>query len=208
VFAGIWHFCRRKPLGAIGGLIILIMLVAAIFVDGAVFGSDEPLLAPQHYDDQSFGEENLGSSMDHWLGTDQYGRDIFSRILYGARISVIIGVGVVLIAGVVSLAIGTASGFFTGWFDTTIQRVVDVFLAIPPVILLIYGLSVFAGTAGPYTRMFWIILIVGVVLTASSVRVIRGAAISTANNPYIDAARTLGASNGRRATSCRTSCRW
>jgi peptide/nickel transport system permease protein len=173
------------------------MVFAALFVDGTLFGSDAPLLAPSHYNDQSFGEENLDPSMDHFLGTDQFGRDIFSRILYGARISVIIGLGVVIFAAIGSMAIGTASGYFSGWVDTTVQRIVDIFLAIPPLILLIYGLSVFAGTAGPYTRMFWIIVIVGVVVTASSIRVIRGATIATANNPYVDAARTLGATNGR-----------
>jgi len=192
-----WNFCRRKPLGGLGGLIIVLMLFAALFVDGSLIGVDGPLLAPQHYDDQTFGAENLDPSADHLLGTDQFGRDIFSRILYGARISVVIGLGVVLIAGVFSLAIGTISGYFSGWADTIIQRVVDVFLAIPPLILLIYGLSVFAGTAGPYTRMFWIITIVGIVLTASSIRVIRSAAIATANNPYVDAARTLGATDAR-----------
>ncbi|HET6615088.1 MAG TPA: ABC transporter permease [Dehalococcoidia bacterium] len=190
-------FCRRKPLGAIGALIIVLMVIAALFVDASLFGSDEPLLAPQHYNEQKFGDENLSPSADHVLGTDQLGRDIFSRILYGARISMIIGLGVVLFTAVVSLAIGTVSGFFTGWIDTVIQRIVDIFLAIPPLILLIYGLSVFAGRAGPYTKMFWIIIIVGVVLAAASIRVVRGAAIATANNPYVDAARTLGASNAR-----------
>jgi peptide/nickel transport system permease protein len=194
---GTWSFCKRKPLGAIGALIIVLMVIAALFVDASLFGSDEPLLAPQHYNQQVFGDENLSPSTDHILGTDQLGRDIFSRILYGARISMIIGLGVVLFTAVVSLAIGTVSGFFTGWIDTVIQRIVDIFLAIPPLILLIYGLSVFAGRAGPYTKMFWIIIIVGVVLAAASIRVVRGAAIATANNPYVDAARTLGASNAR-----------
>ena len=192
-----WSFCKRKPLGALGGLIIVLMVIAALFVDASLFGSDEPLLAPQHYNQQVFGDENLSPSTDHILGTDQLGRDIFSRILYGARISMIIGLGVVLLTAIVSLAIGTVSGFFTGWIDTVIQRIVDIFLAIPPLILLIYGLSVFAGRAGPYTKMFWIIIIVGVVLAAASIRVVRGAAIATANNPYVDAARTLGASNAR-----------
>lgn len=194
---GSWRFMRSKPLGAIGAVIIVVMLFVALFVDGRLFGVNEPLLAPQHYNDQTFGDENLSPSMSHPLGTDQLGRDIFSRILYGARISVIIGLGVVLISSVLSLVIGTVSGYFSGWTDTIIQRIVDVFLAIPPLILLAYGLSVFAGEAGAYTRMFWIILIVGFVLTAGSVRVIRGAAIATASNPYVDAARTLGATNGR-----------
>jgi len=193
----VWDFCRRKPLGGIGLVIIVVMLFCALFVDGILFGSREPLLAPYHYNDQTFGDENLGMSLDHPLGTDQLGRDIFSRILYGARISVILGISIVAIAAFVSLAMGTATGYFSGWFDTITQRFVDIILAIPPLILLIYSLSVFAGTSGPYGRMFWIILIVGIVLAVQSIRVIRGAAISTANNPYVDAARTLGATNAR-----------
>jgi peptide/nickel transport system permease protein len=192
-----WTFARRKPLGAFGALVIVMMLLCALFVDAALFGSREPLLAPQHYNEQSFGDENLGPSWSHPLGTDKLGRDIFSRILYGARISVIIGLSTVTVAAVIAVVLGTVSGYFSGWFDTITQRLVDVFLAIPPLILLIYGLTVFAGTAGPYVRMFWIIMIVGVVLAAAAVRVVRGATIATSNNPYVDAARTIGATSPR-----------
>src|SRR5207253_2316291 len=84
-----------------------------------------------------------------------------------------------------------------GWVDALTQRFVDIILAIPPIVLLIYAISVFAGRSGAYTRMFWIIVIVGFIVAMGSARVIRGAAIATANNQYVDAARTIGASNGR-----------
>jgi peptide/nickel transport system permease protein len=193
----VWRFARRKPLGAFGGLIVLAMLFCAVFVDGALVGNDTPILAPSGYNDQVFGEENLGPSADHWFGTDQNGRDILSRVLYGARISIIIGLASVTIAAAVALTLGTISGFFSGWFDTITQRLIDIVLSIPPIILLIYGLSVFAGRAGPYTRMTWIIVIVGLIIAAGTVRVVRGATIATANLPYVDAARTLGATNAR-----------
>ena len=193
----IWKFSRKKPLGAFGGLIILIMLFCALFVDAALVGSEAQLLAPFGYNEQSFGDENLGPSPGHILGTDDLGRDIFSRILYGARISIIIGLSSVFIAAAISLALGTMSGYFTGWFDTITQRLVDIVLAIPAIILLIYGLTVFAGSAGPYTRMFWIILIVGILISAASIRVVRSATLATANTPYVDAARTIGATNTR-----------
>jgi peptide/nickel transport system permease protein len=193
----VWTFTRRKPLGAFGALVILLMLMCAIFVDGSLFGSSEPLLAPYHYNQQVFGDENLGMSWEHPLGTDKFGRDIFSRILYGARISVVIGLSTVTIAALMALALGTVSGYFSGWFDTVTQRLVDILLAIPPLVLLIYGLSVFAGRSGPYTRMTWIIIIVAIVLAAAAVRVVRGATIATANNPYVDAARTIGATSPR-----------
>ena len=193
----IWRFCRRKPLGAIGGLIVVGMLFIAVFVDAAVVGSNTPILAPSGYNDQVFGEENLGPSLGHPMGTDRSGVDIFSRVLYGIRISALIGLGGVAIAAMLSLFLGTVSGYFGGWVDTIIQRLVDIVLAIPPIILLIYSISVFAGRSGAYSRMAWITVIVGFIIAMGSARVIRGAAISVSNNQYVDAARTLGATNGR-----------
>lgn len=193
----IWRFCRRKPLGAIGAAIVVIMLFVAIFVDGALFGSTQPLLAPDGYNHQHIRNVDQGPSLSNWMGTDELGRDIFSRILYGARISAVIGFSSVAIVVLVSLTLGTISGYFSGWIDTIIQRVIDVILSIPAVILLIFSISVFAGRSGPYGRMFWIIVIVGFVLSAANVRVIRGAAIATVNNQYVDAARTIGANNWR-----------
>ncbi len=195
----IWKFCKRKPLGAFGGFVIVLMLVAAVFVDGAIVGVNKPLLAPSGYNEQHIrrAQVDQGPSLSHIMGTDELGRDIFSRILYGARISVIIGFSSVIIAAAVSLAFGTISGYYGGWFDIIVQRIVDIILSIPAIILLLFALTVFAARAGPYTRMFWIILIVGFLISFASVRVIRGAAISAANNQYVDAARTIGASNMR-----------
>lgn len=194
---GVWRFCRKKPLGAFGALIVVGMLFVAVFVDTAVIGGSTPLLAPDGYNDQNIRAVNMGFSWAHPLGTDDLGRDIFSRILYGARISVIIGLSSVTIATVISVALGTLSGYLAGWVDTLIQRFVDIILAIPPVILLIFAVSVFAGRSGPYGRMFWIIMLVGFILSAAAVRVIRSAAISTAQNQYVDAARALGATDAR-----------
>jgi len=191
------RFCRRKPLGAFGGLIVVAMLFIAVFVDGSLFGSSEPLLAPQHYDKQAFGVENQDPSWSHWMGTDRAGRDILSRVLYGARISAVIGFASVLIAAIIALVVGTTSGFFGGWLDTIVQRVVDVFLAIPAIILLIFAITVFAARADAYRVTFWIILLVGFVIGVGSIRVIRGASISIAANQYVDAARAIGASNAR-----------
>jgi len=197
--ANVWTFCRRKPLGAFGGAIVLAMLFCALFVDIAWLGFEQPLLAPSGYNDQNIARAdiNQGSTLSHPFGTDALGRDIFSRILYGARISIIIGLGTVLFAGSASLIIGTVSGFFGGWIDTVLQRLVDVVLAIPAVILLLFGLSVFAARAGPYVTMMWIVIFLSIIIAAGSARVVRGATIATANNQYIDAARTIGATNSR-----------
>jgi peptide/nickel transport system permease protein len=203
----LWRFCRRKPLGAIGGLIIFLMLFCAVFVDTAAIswagervGIDipvKPLLAPSGYNDQDIHNVNQDPSWSHPMGTDNLGRDIFSRILYGARISAVIGLSAVLIAAVISLVVGTISGYFSGAADMFAQRIVDVFLAIPAIVLLLFAITVFASRAGPYKIMFWIIIIVGFLLAVGSIRIIRGAAISTANNQYVDAARSLGATHMR-----------
>ena len=191
VFAGIWHFCRRKPLGALGGLIILIMLVAAIFVDGALFGSDEPLLAPQHYDDQSFGEENLGSSMDHWLGTDEYGRDIFSRILYGARISLSIGFVSIAISITLGTMVGAIAGYFRGWADTGISRFIDMMLSIPRFVLLLVIVAIFEP------NIFIIVAALGLTGWESSARIVRGQFLSLREQEFVQASRALGYSDWR-----------
>ncbi len=194
---GLWHFCLHKPLGAVGLIIVVGMLIIAVFVDGSLFGSNSPWIAPDSYNDQNIRNINQGISLSHPMGTDELGRDIFSRILYGARISAVIGYGSVAIIIAVSLLLGTVSGFYSGWIDTTIQRVIDIVLSIPAIILLIFSISVFAGRSGPYGRMFWIIMIVGFIVSAASVRVVRSAAIATKNNQYVDAARAIGATNGR-----------
>ncbi len=191
------QFGRRKPLGAVGGLIIVAMLFSAIFVDTAIIGGSTPLLAPDGYNDQVFGGENLGSSWSHPLGTDQAGRDLFSRILYGARVSIVIGLITVSFVGFFSLIVGTVSGYFGGWIDTVMQRLVDVLLAIPGIVSLLFGLSVFAPRAGPYRTMSWIVVILVILITAANARVVRGAALSIAANQYVDAARTIGATNTR-----------
>jgi peptide/nickel transport system permease protein len=207
----IWRFCRRKPLGAVGGAIVVGLLFVALFVDAQVITlgrSSEPLLAPQHYDQQEFGAENLSPSWEHWMGTDRAGRDIFSRILYGARISVIIGFAAIIISSLIALSAGSVSGFFGGWLDAIFQRLVDIFLAIPAIVFLIFTITVFASRPDgqifgfdlgepAYEIMYWIILIVGVLLGIGTIRVVRGAAISVSANQYIDAARALGATDTR-----------
>jgi peptide/nickel transport system permease protein len=190
-------FSRRKPLGAFGGFLILVMLFAATFADGRVIGRSEPLLAPYRYDEQSLTERLQGPSLRHPFGTDEVGRDMFSRVIYGARVSVVIGFSAVTIAAIISTLVGTVSGYFGGWLDTLMQRLVDIWISFPPLVLLITLVTVFAPRGSAEERAFWIILSLGILIAAGSSRVVRGAVISVRNNQYVEAARTLGASDLR-----------
>jgi peptide/nickel transport system permease protein len=206
---GMVRFCRRKPLGAFGGLIIVVTLFCALTVDAQIVGSGEPLLAPRHFDDQDLQNRNAGPSLSRPMGTDNFGRDIFSRILYGARIAMIVGFSAVVISATISLVLGTISGYFGGWTDTITQRFVDMVLAIPAIVSLVFVLSAygsdvpgwFASLGGNDAENYWraavITATIGVLFSVGSVRVIRGVAISTSTNQYVDAARTIGATDMR-----------
>lgn len=190
-------FIRRKPLGAFGGFLVLVMLFVAAFADGRLIGRTEPLLAPHWYDDQALTERLKGPSLRHPFGTDELGRDMLSRVIYGARVSVVIGFSAVTIAAIISTLVGTLSGYFGGWFDTFAQRVVDIWISFPPLVLLVTMVTMFSPRGGPEQRAFWLILALGIIIAAGSSRVVRGAVISVKHNQYVEAARMLGASDSR-----------
>jgi len=194
---GIGLFVRRKPLGAFGGFLVLVMLFVATFADGRVIGRSEPLLAPQWYDDQALTERLQSPSLRHPFGTDELGRDMLSRVIYGARVSVVIGFSAVTIAAIISTLVGTLSGYFGGWFDTLAQRVVDIWISFPPLVLLVTIVTMFSPRGGPEQRALWLILALGIIIAAGSSRVVRGAVMSVRHNQYVEAARTLGASDLR-----------
>jgi peptide/nickel transport system permease protein len=177
-----WWFVRRKPLGAAGAVMVLLVLFAGIAA---------PAIAPYDYSEQSLRQKFQGSSSEHLMGTDELGRDIFTRILYGARVSVIIGVTVVSLSVTLAVALGIVTGYYGGWFDSLAQRGVDIWMAFPDLILLITIISVF-GVGLPQ-----LILSLAIGRFAGSSRVQRGLVLSLKQNQYIEAARTLGASDRR-----------
>lgn len=178
----LWRFCRRKPLGALGGVLVLVLLVMALFA---------PWIAHYAYDETIRGARMKPPSTQFWMGTDNLGRDIWSRVVYGARISVTVGFGAVLIANVLAAGIGITSGYLGGKYDLCVQRVVDSWQSFP---FLVVILSVMA-VLGP--GLFNIILALGVIGAANASRVIRGTTVSVAQNVYIEAARALGAGHLR-----------
>ncbi len=187
----LWRFARRKPLGALGALLVFAMIAIGVLAE-IQSRFDIPVAAPYHpVNDQVLTERLEGPSLDHWMGTDQLGRDIFSRIVFGARTSIFIGFGAVLIASGASAVIGIVSGYYGGKVDTAIQRGVDIAIAFPGLILLIFLISVFGQ------NKLQITIALGVIIAPIASRVVRGAVISIRNNLYVEAARTIGASDLR-----------
>lgn len=180
--AATWLFTRRKPLGAIGAVIVVAMLVMAVFAER---------IAPYSYDDSVSGARMKPPSFAHWLGTDNLSRDIWSRVVYGARISITVGFGTIFLGTVIAAIIGVSSGYFGGAYDIAVQRFVDAWMSFP---FFVIALSVMA-VLGP--GLLNVMLSIAVVVGATSSRVIRGSTITVAANTYVEAARAMGAGHPR-----------
>ena len=183
---GLIRFCRTKPLGAFGAVVVL-MLIAMAFFPG-IFTSQDPNPSPP-----PLAERYEGPSASHWFGTDSFGRDMYTRLVYGARTSITIGFGVVFISSIIAALLGVISGYFGGWADMLIQRLVDIGIALPGLIFIILVVTTLQNL--PVTLR--IIMPVGVLIALGSSRVIRGAAISAKQNQYVEAARVIGATDTR-----------
>ena len=182
VLQALWQFCRRKPLGALGGLIVLGLLIMAVFA---------PWIAPYQYDETIPGARMKAPGAQFWMGTDNLGRDVYSRVVYGAAVSVTVGFGAVLLANVLATAIGITSGYFGGAYDICVQRVVDAWQSFPFLVVILSLMAVL----GP--GLLNLILALGVLGAAAASRVIRGTTISVMQNTYVEAARALGAGHLR-----------
>jgi peptide/nickel transport system permease protein len=180
-FAGLTlRFCRRKPLGAIGAVIILALLVMAVFADR---------IAPYSYDESV--ARMKPPSARFWMGTDNLGRDIWSRVVYGARISVTVGFATVALATLLAVVIGVSSAYVGSAYDILIQRVVDAWISFPALVIILSLLAVL----GP--GLLNLILALSIIGAAGTSRVIRGATLSVMQNPYVEAARAIGAGHPR-----------
>ena len=173
---------KRKPLGAVSALIVLILILVAIFAD---------VLAPYPYDEIHLIDRLQGSSARYLLGTDQAGRDLLSRLILGARVSLLVGLTVTTLSVVISTVIGGTAGFFGGRFDIIVQRFVDAWMAFPGLLLLLTMMSI-VGRGVPQ-----IILVLGIAGGIGGSRVIRGAVIGIKENVYFQAADAVGASRLR-----------
>lgn len=180
--SGIWIFSRRHPLGAVGAFVILVV---------AFLAATAEIIAPYDFSQPVPLDRLQGPSTAHFFGTDDLGRDTFSRVLFGARLSLIVGIGSVA-AGIVHGALwGLASGYIGGWFDAFVQRIMEAIMSVP---LLLMALVVVVVWGAGIEK---IILALGLVLTPIGARVMRAEVLSAKENMYIDAARAIGASGPR-----------
>lgn len=175
-----WSLVRRKPLGAAGGFALAGMLGLALLAER---------IAPYGYDEADVFSRLKAPSEAHWLGTDNLGRDLLSRVIFGARVSMAVGFGGVVVGLLLGTAIGLVSGYFGGRLDLALQRVVDAFMCFP---LLLVALTIMA-LLGP--GLGNVILTLGLVLGVRDSRVIRSAVLSVKAHLYLEAARALGAAH-------------
>jgi peptide/nickel transport system permease protein len=171
------YFTRRYPLGAVGAIIVLVFVLTAAFAgwiavfDPTATNSRASLAKP-------------GSV--HLLGADFMGRDMFSRIVHGARISLAVGIGAMTLGGIIGISVGLASGFFGGWFDLIVQRLLDIMQSLPLLVMAI----VMAASLGPSLRNT--IIAIAIPLVPTVARVVRSNTLSLREQPFVEAARAVG----------------
>ncbi len=173
---------RRQPLGAIGALIVVVMIFMAVFAD---------VIAP--YDPEANSFENMFTppGLQFLLGSDDFGRDILSRIIFGARTALYVGFVAASIGATVGLVLGVASAYFGGWFDLLFQRIMDVFMAFPLIIMALAVVSVLGvGTDK-------VIIAITIIFIPRCARVVRSSALAIREIPYVDAARACGFGHSR-----------
>ncbi|WP_080663615.1 ABC transporter permease [Bradyrhizobium elkanii] len=173
---------REKPFGAAAGIIFLLFVFAGLFAD---------VLAPYGFNEINPIQRLKPPSWAHLFGTDNLGRDLFSRCLYGARLSVIIGFSAAFLATVISVLIGALTGYLGGRFDLITQRCVDAYMSFPELVILIAVVSV----VGP--GMPQIIGVLSLAFGIAGSRIIRGAVVSVREHMYVHASQSIGASTGR-----------
>jgi peptide/nickel transport system permease protein len=171
-------FLRTKPLGVAGAVIILVMVLVAVFA--ATLAPYDPYLG-------DYGQQFARPSIDHWFGTDEFGRDVLSRIMYGARIALFVGFTASFVGCTIGGLLGVTSAYAGGTVDLMLERLMDVLLAFP---LLILALAI-ASILGPAVQN--VVIAVAIPIVPRAARVVRASALSVKENAYVEAARSLGA---------------
>jgi peptide/nickel transport system permease protein len=176
------RFARQRTLGALGALFIVLLAVVAALA---------PVLATHNPLANDYGAMLSPPSRQHWLGTDAHGRDVLSRILYGSRTALLVGLGASVLGATLGAVVGVTSAYFGGRFDLVLQRVMDVFLSLPLIILAL-AVVVILGTGA-----LNVILAIVVPMVPRCALVVRSSALAIREMPYVDAARAAGYGHAR-----------
>ncbi|MCD8074982.1 MAG: ABC transporter permease [Lachnospiraceae bacterium] len=171
------RMCKQNKLAAFSAVVILIILLMAVFA---------PVIAPYGEAEQDLMNRLQAPSAAHWLGTDELGRDVFSRLLYGARVSLSIGIIPSIISLLIGILLGLTAGYFGGWYDYIVMRLADVMLSVPS---LLMAMVVMYTLGSSITSLFIALIIVD---WASVARVVRSQTLSLKESEYVEAARSIG----------------
>jgi peptide/nickel transport system permease protein len=186
-YLDVWvQMVRRKPLGTVGAAIVLVMLAAAVLAD---------VIAPFGYAQTSLRERFIAMSAAHWLGTDQLGRDLLTRVIYGARVSLYVGFGAVALGSVLATALGILSAYFGGRVDLWLQRGVDAWMAFPGLLLLMSIMSLVGPSVANITT------VLGIAFGIQNSRIVRGVALSIKEHTFVEGARAAGSGHTRIAVA-------
>jgi len=173
---------RKNPLGVFGGLVVLMMIIMAVFA---------PWLTPYSPESNAFEYMLTPPGADFWLGTDQFGRDLLTRIIFGARTALFVGFTAAFVGAFAGLILGVGSAYFGGKIDLIFQRIMDVFMAFPLIILALSVVAIFGtGTQN-------VIIAITIPFIPRCARVVRSNALAIREIPYVDAARAMGFSHLR-----------
>ncbi len=178
----LFDLIRRKPLGAAGAFVVLFFIVIAVLAEFITVY--DPIA-------NAFESMHVPPGAAHWFGTDQFGRDILTRLIYGARTALIVGFTASVVGSTIGLVLGVTSAYFGGHFDLIFQRVMDVFISFPLIIMALTVVSIFG------TGVQNVILAITIPFIPRCARVIRASALAVREIPYVDAARTLGFNHKR-----------
>ena len=176
------RLAKQKKLGTFGAAIILVMILMAVFAD---------VVSPYDPIENNYERFLQAPSAEHWLGTDRFGRDILSRIIHGSRTALFIGIVSALLGATTGLILGLASGYFGGSFDLIFMRFVDLFMAFPPLIMVMAIVATFGN------EIHFVIFAISFSILPDSTRIIRASALQVRRIPYIDAAISLGFGHAR-----------
>jgi peptide/nickel transport system permease protein len=182
-YVDVWvQMVRRKPLGTIGAVIVLVMLAAAVLAD---------VITPFGFAETNLRERFVAMSASHWLGTDQLGRDLLTRVIYGARVSLYVGFGAVALGSVLATALGILSAYFGGRVDLWLQRAVDAWMAFPGLLLLMSIMSLLGPSVVNITA------VLGIAFGIQNSRIVRGVALSIKEHTFVEGARAAGSGHTR-----------